>query len=393
MLSRFQSQQQNLQNSQQENNISFISYENERVAVRRNFLESLKVSLHESFVTNIGLVCLSSLKIIAIILVFIFEKVPKLENGNQDLQLNEKQLQGVYEIKLWLIFMIAYDGLNIFYLFYTIYIIGKYNKAAYRRGQGENSLQDGLLINNDQQDQAYMQANQMIQSQISLDMEQNIYQNGQNDMINEPLNEYQYQQYSSPLSINHQINFLELASNRNKILKYSSLATKISYLVLFLLGNYFAYINKSCSSQFPYHYYLLLWLVALGYFSFGIQILLLLSICLCFPLTLFLYVLMRNRTNSSIPANNEIIKRLQPQKYKEKINNSEFDTQKECCICLVDYQPDDLIISLPCSKLHHYHYDCVVKWLNISGVCPICKKPLEQYVQELEDVKQNYQFY
>ncbi|KAN0009841.1 hypothetical protein ACTFIU_007148 [Dictyostelium citrinum] len=44
---------------------------------------------------------------------------------------------------------------------------------------------------------------------------------------------------------------------------------------------------------------------------------------------------------------------------------------KTCSICLDDFAVNDAIKTLPC--IHHYHSDCVEKWLKIKSVCPICK--------------------
>ncbi|EGC39317.1 hypothetical protein DICPUDRAFT_75082, partial [Dictyostelium purpureum] len=45
--------------------------------------------------------------------------------------------------------------------------------------------------------------------------------------------------------------------------------------------------------------------------------------------------------------------------------------QKVCSICLDEFVVNDLIRTLPC--IHHYHSDCIEKWLKIKSVCPVCK--------------------
>ncbi|XP_058078941.1 E3 ubiquitin-protein ligase At1g12760-like isoform X1 [Magnolia sinica] len=43
----------------------------------------------------------------------------------------------------------------------------------------------------------------------------------------------------------------------------------------------------------------------------------------------------------------------------------------ECCICLSQYEEGAELRSLPCN--HHFHSDCIVKWLRINATCPLCK--------------------
>mmetsp|Transcript_27465 Transcript_27465/g.80767 ORF Transcript_27465/g.80767 Transcript_27465/m.80767 type:complete len:296 (-) Transcript_27465:55-942(-) len=50
---------------------------------------------------------------------------------------------------------------------------------------------------------------------------------------------------------------------------------------------------------------------------------------------------------------------------------------KDCSICLEDYEPGDVVLTLPC--MHMYHKHCVTRWLSepdSSGECPQCKTAL-----------------
>jgi len=44
----------------------------------------------------------------------------------------------------------------------------------------------------------------------------------------------------------------------------------------------------------------------------------------------------------------------------------------KCNICLTDYKNNDNVINLKCD--HHFHKECLVKWININEICPLCKK-------------------
>ncbi|CAN8240680.1 unnamed protein product [Cochlearia groenlandica] len=43
----------------------------------------------------------------------------------------------------------------------------------------------------------------------------------------------------------------------------------------------------------------------------------------------------------------------------------------ECCICLSAYEDETELRELPCG--HHFHCNCVDKWLYINATCPLCK--------------------
>ncbi|CAI9785487.1 unnamed protein product [Fraxinus pennsylvanica] len=43
----------------------------------------------------------------------------------------------------------------------------------------------------------------------------------------------------------------------------------------------------------------------------------------------------------------------------------------ECCMCLCRYEDALAIQALPCT--HHFHTSCIVKWLKVKALCPICK--------------------
>ena len=49
---------------------------------------------------------------------------------------------------------------------------------------------------------------------------------------------------------------------------------------------------------------------------------------------------------------------------------------------MVEYEPEDEIIPLPCDVRHFFHAPCIENWLKQNNSCPLCKKPIT-----MDDVK------
>uniref|UniRef100_A0A2K6ASY5 Ring finger protein 122 n=1 Tax=Macaca nemestrina TaxID=9545 RepID=A0A2K6ASY5_MACNE len=45
-----------------------------------------------------------------------------------------------------------------------------------------------------------------------------------------------------------------------------------------------------------------------------------------------------------------------------------------CAVCLEDFKGKDELGVLPCQ--HAFHRKCLVKWLEVRCVCPMCNKPI-----------------
>ena len=53
-------------------------------------------------------------------------------------------------------------------------------------------------------------------------------------------------------------------------------------------------------------------------------------------------------------------------------SDSLHDNWSTCSVCLSDFQPQDLMLRLPCS--HFYHKACVSMWFSQHNTCPLCKQ-------------------
>ena len=56
--------------------------------------------------------------------------------------------------------------------------------------------------------------------------------------------------------------------------------------------------------------------------------------------------------------------------------------EKKCSICLLKYKNTDILKEFPCK--HIYHKDCILKWLEHSNICPLCKFDITSDVNNIE---------
>ena len=56
--------------------------------------------------------------------------------------------------------------------------------------------------------------------------------------------------------------------------------------------------------------------------------------------------------------------------------------EKKCSICLFKYKKSDIIKEFPCN--HIFHKNCILKWLEKSNICPLCKYDITGDVNNIE---------
>ena len=68
-------------------------------------------------------------------------------------------------------------------------------------------------------------------------------------------------------------------------------------------------------------------------------------------------------------GNSKILELLQDMKLKKEI--LEKIENKQCLICLDNYEVEENLCYLPC--FHLFHSDCIKTWIKKSNKCPLCK--------------------
>jgi hypothetical protein len=71
----------------------------------------------------------------------------------------------------------------------------------------------------------------------------------------------------------------------------------------------------------------------------------------------------------------DLLKRLARTKFEPDPENG---SATECCVCLVEFEAQESVVTLPCNSKHVFHDACVKKWLEQNNSCPLCKAPITQ---------------
>ena len=103
----------------------------------------------------------------------------------------------------------------------------------------------------------------------------------------------------------------------------------------------------------------------------------------CLPC--FLYLSPRQEPATVQATAEEVISKIQRFFYREK-ESLNVTLPPSCSVCLTDYEPDDVILRLPCQGAHAFHATCVERWFSVSQLCPICRTNIAQIV-----INQNHQ--
>ncbi|XP_048364724.1 RING finger protein 24 [Sphaerodactylus townsendi] len=85
---------------------------------------------------------------------------------------------------------------------------------------------------------------------------------------------------------------------------------------------------------------------------------------------LFLVSRLRHQAHKELYAYKQVI-------LKEKVK--ELNLHEICAVCLEEFKPKDELGICPCK--HAFHRKCLIKWLEVRKVCPLCNMPVLQLAQ------------
>ncbi|KAI4330562.1 hypothetical protein MLD38_028841 [Melastoma candidum] len=178
--------------------------------------------------------------------------------------------------------------------------------------------------------------------------------------------------------------------DRNRMFKRLESANTLFSSAWWALGFYWTAIGGQLLIQdSPRLYWLTVIFLAfdvfLMIFSIVLACLVFLAMFCCIPLLAIAYAV-----TSAEGASAEMIKSLPKYIYRSFDSGKSFDMKSpvfgltrdqgilvlppedsECCICLQTYVDGAVVSSLHCN--HHFHSECIGRWLIINAVCPLCK--------------------
>nr|CAB3459324.1 unnamed protein product [Digitaria exilis] len=85
----------------------------------------------------------------------------------------------------------------------------------------------------------------------------------------------------------------------------------------------------------------------------------------------------------AVPASEEAIAAL-PETTVGECDGETREKEAECVVCLEDYQAGDKLRTMPCS--HGFHERCILPWLRVSRLCPLCRFALPAAAAETESL-------
>ncbi|KAI5945207.1 RING finger protein 24 [Manis javanica] len=131
-------------------------------------------------------------------------------------------------------------------------------------------------------------------------------------------------------------------------------------------------IDSSMSSDFPHYNFRMP--------NIGFQNLPLNIYIVVFGTAIFVFILsllfccylirLRHQAHKEFYAYKQVI-------LKEKVK--ELNLHELCAVCLEDFKPRDELGICPCK--HAFHRKCLIKWLEVRKVCPLCNMPVLQLAQ------------
>jgi len=84
------------------------------------------------------------------------------------------------------------------------------------------------------------------------------------------------------------------------------------------------------------------------------------------------------------------IHQLPTRTFKIRKSVEQSKSQNSCCVCMEDFDDDELLRTLPC--LHFFHKKCIDKWLLQNSSCPICKFDILKITSPILEETHNFSF-
>ena len=72
------------------------------------------------------------------------------------------------------------------------------------------------------------------------------------------------------------------------------------------------------------------------------------------------------------PLNVNVLDQLPQSEFKmSDLQKNATDGEKQCIVCLSDYEEGEKVLTLTC--FHKFHNACIVEWFKTKDSCPVCR--------------------
>lgn len=78
-----------------------------------------------------------------------------------------------------------------------------------------------------------------------------------------------------------------------------------------------------------------------------------------------------------IPAARSAIEMLEHNKTKYSNISEKAKEMDICIICTEKFDEETEVCELGCDERHIFHAPCIVRWMETSTTCPVCRKPVK----------------
>jgi len=145
-----------------------------------------------------------------------------------------------------------------------------------------------------------------------------------------------------------------------------------TWFIVGLVWTFQALANDTCPSSAPFIFRMCFSLVIIQIVLLSLGVL----FCCCSCVVLVLRIVVNPTELRAAPprgASDALIRSLPAKRYHADLIKKE---DASCAICLSEYEEGETVRFLPCH--HHYHRNCVDKWLVTNKACPFCKRNIDE---------------
>jgi hypothetical protein len=164
----------------------------------------------------------------------------------------------------------------------------------------------------------------------------------------------------------------------------------------FIIGNWFVFTSRTCSTTGPILYHTSLSLILVDYVILLFPLIIIMAIIFCLPVVLVALRFLHTHFGLEIAGDAQtagdlvggrrrprgttesVLKQLSVDVYRPGMMSADDAT---CSICLGNYVEGEELKFLPTCR-HHFHASCIDSWLVINKNCALCLRDVEQELRQ-----------